>query len=147
MNIFKDGDRVIVKKSLHGIYDGKKGIVTRILDDETIEVILDVNRGSICEKTLFPMSSVEIDSPIPTVTAKQAGDALKKVTDAISLDDRMDSLEVILSKYGLSIKDGCGFMYIYDFLDELANKWGEIEESDKDDISFCLVGDKNNKKV
>lgn len=151
MSIFKDykkGDRIVVIKSLYGMYDGKKGTVNRVLESESfVEVILDINKGKIDELTLLPLSGVELDHVIVSTQAKQEGEGVKKSLDEIeSLDDRLDNLEITLNKYNLSIKDGCGFMYIYDFLDELTNKWNEIEENDKDDICYYLVGDKNRKK-
>lgn len=142
MNIFKDGDRVIVVKSVLGIYDGKKGTVKRVIDDETVEVVLDINVGSICEVTLLYTSNIKIDPTSLIVTSKQIGEDTKKILDMVSLDDRMDNLEVILGRYGLSVKEGCGFMYIYDFLDTLGEKWGEISKEDRDNITLCLLGEK-----
>lgn len=144
MNIQK-GDRIIIVNSLYGMYDGKKGVVHRVLKNgEDIEVILDVNRGKIGEITRLSTKNVEkeiIIQPTP-ISSKEVGESTKKVLGEItSIDDRLDNLEIILNKYELSVKDGCGFMYIYDFLDELSSKWNEIEESDKEDIAFCMIGE------
>lgn len=140
------GDRVIVTNSLYGMYDGKKGFVHRVLENgEDIEVILDVNKGKIGEITRLFMRNVEkeiVIQPTP-VSSKEVGEATKKVLGQItSIDDRLDNLEIILNKYDLSVKDSCGFMYIYDFLDELSQKFDEISSKDKEEIAFCILGEK-----
>ena len=151
MSIFKDykiGDRIKVVTSLYGILDGKKGTVTRVFEnDSQVEVVLDKNIGKIGDKTILKISNIELDeivSESSTPTKEEKNNM--PIDDGISIDDRLDNLENILNKYGLSVKDSCGFMYVYDFLDELSGKWHEIEDSDKEDIVFCMVG-KNSKNV
>ena len=140
------GDRIVVTNSLYGMYDGKKGVVHRVLENGEVEVILDINRGRIDQITRLFMKNIEreiilTDSPIiPKAEVKS------NKTEIVSIDDRLDALEEVLSTYSLSVKDNCGFMYIYDFIDELSNKWQELEEKDKEDVVFYILGE-NFKKV
>lgn len=136
----KVGDRVTVTNSLLGIYDGKNGVVTRMLEDH-VEVILDINRGTINEKTLLPLHGIETLE----VENKQVVKNQKTLNmDCDSIDDRLDNVELVLNKYGLSIKDGCGFMYIYDFFDTLGTNWNDIQQKDKEFIAYCLFGERFN---
>lgn len=143
MSVFKDykvGDRVKVVESLYGILDGKKGTVMNVFENSSqLEVVLDMNVGKVGEKTMLKMESVELIAPIEQKEEQTETKVVNK--DGMSIDDRLDSLETILNKYGLSVKDSCGFMYVYDFLDEISSKWSEIGESDKEDIVFCMIGE------
>lgn len=145
MWVFEQGDRIIVEKSLYGVYDGKKGTVRRVIDERLIEVALDINKGTVGELTVIGADCIKID-PITIANVDKAEETSKGVKKTLgelsSIDDRMDNLEIILSKYGLSVKEGCGFMYIYDFLDTLGNAWGSFSEEDKREVSFCLIGEK-----
>ena len=135
------GDRIVVVNSLMGIYDGKKGSVKRVINNEYIEVVLDINRGTVSEVTLLPIHAVELIKIEQQPTIKQSLNTEVK-TDCESIDDRMDNMETLLSKYNLSIKDGCGFMYIYDFLDNLNVNWNLISTDDKKLIAYYLLGEK-----
>lgn len=136
------GDRIVVVNSLMGIYNDKKGVIRRIVDSDYVEVVLDINRGTISEVTLLPIVAIE------SIKVDQETSSLKQVTsvdvkrDCESIDDRLDNVEILLNKYNLSIKDGCGFMYIYDFLDTLGLNWNLISSEDREIIAYCLLGEK-----
>lgn len=144
----QQGDRVTVVNSLYGMYDNKKGVVHRVLG-ESVEVILDVNRGKIGEITRLSIKNIERiegneKSPIQAIAdllPKQEEAEMKSKEGQVCIDDRMDILENILNKYDLSVKEGCGFMYIYDFLDDLTSKWEELDKKDKEDVAFCILGE------
>lgn len=133
----KVGDRITVTNSLLGIYNDKKGTVTRVIGDH-VEVILDINKGAINEKTLLPLLGVEV---LEVVNKQVIKNQETPNLDCDSIDNRLDNVEVVLNKYGLSIKDGCGFMYIYDFLDTLGMNWSNIQQQDKEFIAYCLFGE------
>ena len=136
------GDRIVVVDSLMGIYNDKKGVIRRIVDNDYVEVVLDINRGTISEVTLLPIVAIK------SIKVDQETSSLKQVAsvdvkrDCESIDDRLDNVEILLNKYNLSIKDGCGFMYIYDFLDTLGLNWNLISSEDREIIAYCLLGEK-----
>ena len=141
----KVGDRIIVVESLYDMFNHEKGVIVDKIDEDTVAVILDKDKGGACERTLFNTSCLKLDNFNKTpIERKRVG--LQAVVDRMSIDDRIDTLEDVLSKYNLSVKDGCGFMYIYDFLEQLSSNWEEFSKEDKDDIVFCLTSERGSKK-